>query len=215
MSRRNWRNWGQTPFPGRLLSTLALASLVATLAGQPAWGHVFPAVRNVVVQVEPCEVVLLVGYRPGTGEATDAILSRAASAPKSHGLDALRDVLAAYAMAPLTVTVDGTPVVPTSVRAKIGVEPGGARPMVVVLVTYPLAAAKTLAVGTKEPRSTRISWQDQRSDRVVIAEAPAQGKWHAGVASFLLTLSGPSGGPACATSNSSRRSLPSVSSPAR
>jgi hypothetical protein len=199
----------------RLLRTFALASVVATLAGQPAWGHTFPAVRNVVVQVEACEVVLLVGYRPGTGEATDAILARAASAPKSQALDALRDLLATYAMAPLAISVDGTPLVPTTVRAKIGIEPGGGRPIVVVLVTYPLAAGTTLAVSTKEPRSTRISWQDRRSERVVISEAPAQGKWHAGVASFLLTLAGPSGGLACATSLSSRRSLPSASPPAR
>ena len=49
----------------------------------------------------------MVGYRPGSGEPTEAILRRAATAPKSQALDALRDVLGAYAIAPLSVAVDG------------------------------------------------------------------------------------------------------------
>lgn len=186
-----------------LLARVALASVVATtLAGQPAWGHTFPAARHIVLQVEPCELVVLVGYRPGSGEPTETILARAASAPKSQALDALRDVLAAFAMAPLTITVDGKRLMPTNVRAKIGIEPGGARPMVVLLVTYPLPMGKALEVRTKEARSTRISWQDRRSERVVISAAPAQGKWHAGVASFLLSLSPEQGGSVCAAPSS-------------
>ncbi|MBA3452125.1 MAG: hypothetical protein H0T42_03390 [Deltaproteobacteria bacterium] len=192
----------------RLLRTVALASLVATLAGEAAWGHTFPAARHVVVQVEPCELVVLVGYRPGSGEPTETILSRAASAPKSQLLDALRDVLAAFAMAPLTISLDGKPLVPTNVRAKIGIEPGGARPMVVLLVTYPLGAGKALELRTKDPRSTRISWQDRRSERVTISDAPAQGKWHSGVASFLLSLSPSWGSSVCAAPSSLSDSSP-------
>ncbi|CAN5873181.1 hypothetical protein BH11MYX3_BH11MYX3_34540 [soil metagenome] len=176
-----------------------LATAVAIwLAAAPAWAHTFPPARNVVVQVEPCEVVLLVGYRPGTGEPTEAILARAGSAPKSRALEALQDVLAAFAMSPLTVAVDGHPLVPTKVRAKIGFEPGGARPMVVLLVTYGLAPGKTLVVGTKDPRSTRISWQDRASERVTISDAPQQGKWFGGVASMLLPLVPTPGAATCA-----------------
>ena len=174
-------------FPPRKLGALATA-LAVSLACASAWGHTFPPARNVVVQVEPCEVVLFVGYRPGTGEPTETMLARAASAPKSQALDALENVLAAFAMAPLTVAVDGTPLVPTKVRAKLGLEPGGARPMVVLLVTYAFAPGKALVVTTKDPRSTRISWQDQRSTRVAISDAPQQGKWFGGVASMLLPM---------------------------
>ena len=187
----------------RLLPATALA---ICLAAGPAWGHTFPPARNVVVQVEPCEVVLFVGYRPGTGEPTEAILARAASAPKSRTLDVLRDVLTAFAMSPLTVAVDGQPLVPTKVRAKIGFEPGGARPMVVLLVTYALAPGSALVIGTKDPRSTRISWQDRASDRVAIPDAPQQGKWFGGVASMLLPMAGTPGAATCATYRSS--SLP-------
>lgn len=168
---------------------LLVASLVAIcLAGPAAWAHTFPAARQVVVQVEPCEVVLLVGYRPGTGESTEAVLARAATAPKSRALDALRDLLAAFAMGPLTVSIDGQPLVPTTVRAKIGLEPGGARPMVVVLVTYALPAGKQLAITSKDPQSTRFSWQVKGGARVAIPDAPQQGKWYPGVASMLLPL---------------------------
>ena len=169
------------------LATL-LATCLVTLAGSPAWGHTFPPVRTVVIQVERGEVVLLVGYRPGSGEATEALLARAASQPKSHALGTLRDRMAVDALAPLALTVDGVALVPTKVRAKVGVEPGGARPMVVVLVTYALPRGNQLALASRDPRSTRISWADRKSRRVEIGEAPAQGKWYSGVASFLLNL---------------------------
>lgn len=191
--------------------TLALATVLAiALAGPSAWAHTFPAARTVVVQVERCEVVLLVGYRPGSGEATESLLTRAVTQPKSQGLDALRTMMTQQAMAPLAVTVDGVPQVPTSVRTKIGTEPGGARPMIVVLVTYALPAGKALAVASRDARSTRISWVDRASERVEISQAPAQGRWFTGVASILLSLS-PQGGTACA--QSSTRSSPSARSP--
>lgn len=187
----------------RVVQVAVATALAICLAGQPAWGHSFPEVRSVVVQVEPCELVLLVGYRPKSGEATETILRRAASAPKSQALDALRDVLATHAMAPLSVAVDGKRLVPTKVNAKVGVEQGGARPWVVMLVTYALPAGNSLAIGTAEPRSTRISWQDRKSGRVEISTAPKEGKWHSGVASFLLELAAPSGATSCATPSAS------------
>lgn len=184
----------------RLAMCATLATALATaLAPSQAAAHTFPAARTVVVQVERCEVVLLVGYRPGTGEASDAILARAASQPKSLALDTLRATLTAHALGPLALAADGVALVPTAVRTKIGAEPGGARPMAVVLVTYALPAAKTLALASRDPRRTRISWADRASGRVEIASAPAQGRWHDGVASFLLSLR--SGGqPSCARS---------------
>lgn len=171
------------------MRAVALASAVAiSLAGQAAWGHTFPPSRNVVAQVEACEVAVLVGYRPGTGEPTEAILARAATAPLGYARKALEDALAGFAMAPLVVSVDGQPLVPTSVRAKLGIEPGGARPIVVLLVTYALVPGKALTIETKDPRSTRISWQDHASGRVAISDAPQQGKWFGGVASMLLPM---------------------------
>ncbi len=168
---------------------LAIALAIA-LAGPAAWAHSFPPVRTVVVQVERCELVLLVGYRPGTGEASDATLLRAINSPKSQGLDALRAMLGSQALEPLTITLDGKPLVPTAVRTKIGVEPGGARPMIVLLVTYALPAGKQLSIASREPRTTRISWADRASGRVELPRSSAQGKWYDGVASFLLPLAG-------------------------
>jgi hypothetical protein len=178
---------------------LALATLLAMATAGPAGAHTFPASRTVVIQVEACEVVLLVGYRPSTGEASDGVLARAVGQPKSQGLDALRTMLAQQAMAPLSLTVDGKALVPTAVRTKIGVEPGGARPMVVLLVTYALPQGGMLALSSKDTRTTRISWADRSSHRVDVTRSAAQGKWFDGVASFLLPMAPSTGGPACAS----------------
>jgi|HubBroStandDraft_6_1064221.scaffolds.fasta_scaffold475799_2 hypothetical protein len=172
----------------RSLVTAVASALAIALAGGPAWAHTFPPQRSVVVQVEDCELAVMIGYRPGTGEPTQAILGRIANQPKSRALDALKDVMGSIAVAPIAVEVDGTPLVPTSVRAKIGVEDGGARPIVVVLVTYALPSGHALTVLSKDPRSTRISWQDRSHGRVDPKAAPAQDRWHEAVASFLLSL---------------------------
>ncbi len=180
------------------MRALALATLLAMATTVPAAAHTFPSSRTVVIQVESCEVVLLVGYRPSTGEASDGVLARAVGQPKSQGLDALRTMLGQQAMAPLSITVDGKALVPTAVRTKIGVEPGGARPMVVLLVTYAMPHGRMLALSSKDTRTTRISWADRDSHRVDLSRAAAQGKWFDGVASFLLPMTASPGGPACA-----------------
>ena len=188
----------------RVVTRCVVASVVAALlAGSPAWGHTFPPVRTVVVQVERCELAVLVGYRPATGEGTDRVLARAAAQSQKTPAEGLRDVLAADAMLPLAFTVDGKPLVRTSVHAKVGIEPGGMRPMVVVLVTYALPTlGGSLMVTSTDTRSTRVSWQDRSSSRVSIPDAPAQDKWSDAVAPFLLTLGVTKGEPACATSAS-------------
>lgn len=180
--------------------TRCVAALVAIcLAAATAWGHSFPPVRTVVVQVERDGLAVLVGYRPGSGDATDNVVARAGSQPKSRMVETLRGVMEAYALAPIAITVDGKPLVPTSIRAKLSFEADGERPSVVVLVTYASPPAGHLAVISKDPRSTRISWQDRDSCRVDLAAAPAQDRWFTGVASFLLTL----GAPCSASSRSS------------
>lgn len=184
--------------------TRCVATVVAVcLAVSQAWGHTFPPARTVVLQVERCEAAVLVGYRPGTGEPTEAILARVASQPKSQGLATLRAVMAAFAMAPLVVTLSGHALVPTTVRAKVGVEPGGARPIVVLLVTYAIPSAGRLEITSKDPRTTRFSWQDRGSGRIDPDTAPAQGQWFDGVASFLLSLAAPPGDSPCVHSGSS------------
>jgi hypothetical protein len=171
---------------------IAVAICVAATA---AWGHAFPPVRTIVVQIERDELVLLVGYRPGSGDATETIIARAASQPKPRALEVLRDTMEAYALAPIAVTVDGKLLAPASAHAKLDLSANS----VVVLVTYKLPASGQLSVISHDPRSTRISWQDRDSCRVDLASAPAQDRWFTGVASFLLDLRRP-----CATSRSSR-----------
>lgn len=183
---------------------VALASALAiSLAGPSAWGHNFPPLHTAVLQVERCEVALLVGYTAGSGEPTERIVARAASQPKSHIVDALRDTLAAYAMAPFSIAVDGKPLAPSTLHAKIGLDVSGKRPSVVVLATFPLPSGAQLTIASKDPRTTRISWRDQSSGRIALLHAPAQDHWFSGVASMLLPLGRTTGGPACTSSGSS------------
>lgn len=186
-----------------LLTRCVATAVAVCLAAASAWGHTFPAVRTVVVQVENCELAVMVGYRPASGEATDAVLARVASQPKSQMVETAKSVLAQQAMGALVISVDGTPLVPTTVRAKLGIDPGGTRPMVVVLVTYSIPRGGALEVKTRDPRSTRISWTDRDSSRVDLERSPAQATWYSGVASFLLTLAAPTGGSVCVSSSSS------------
>ena len=188
--------------PSRSVTRCVAIAVAVCLACQLAWGHSFPPLRTVVVQVESCELAVLVGYRPASGEATDTMLARIGSAPKGQQLETAKGLLGQQAMAALTFSLDGKPLVPTSVRAKLGTDPSGMRPLVVVLVTFAMPRKGTLAVTSKDARSTRISWTDRASGRVDLLGAPAQGRWHSGVASFLLSLSGPTGD-SCATSQSS------------
>jgi hypothetical protein len=155
------------------------------------------------VQVEDCELALLVGYRPASGEDTQNLLARIGAQPRAAQLDGARTWMAQRAMATLAVTVDGKPLVPTSVRAKLGLDPGGTRPLVVVLVTYALPRKGTLEVAASDPRTTRISWTNKSHGRVDLEAAPAQSRWHSGVASFLLSLAAPTGVSACAVTPSS------------
>jgi len=195
---------------------VAVASALAILLAAPfAWGHTFPPQHTVVAQVERCELALLVGYTAGSGEPTERIVARVASQPKSHAADALRETLTAYALAPIAVALDGVRLRPSSVRAKIGFDASGTRPTVVVLVTYSLARGGQLAITSSDPRTTRISWRDRASGRVVADAAPAQGHWYAGVASFLLPLASTPGGSACASSGPSQRSGSLAASAAR
>jgi hypothetical protein len=191
------------------LTRCVAIALAICLAGQPSWGHTFPPVRTVVLQVEGCEIAVLVGYRRASGEATDTLLARIAAEPKSHQLEAAKTAMAREALGPLSFTLDGKTLSPTSLSAKIGVDPGGTRPMVVVLVTYAIPAGGTLAVSSKEPRTTRISWTDRASQRVDLDHAPGQARWFTGVASFLLKLTGPPGVSACAATSSRSSDSPS------
>jgi hypothetical protein len=192
----------------RLSLTRCVAiALAVCLAGQPAWGHSFPPVRTVVVQVERCELAVLIGFRPGSGESTEALLKQIASQPKSQMLGAAKTLLTAMAMGPLTFSIDGRALVPTSVRAKIGADPSGQKPLLVALVTFAIPErGGSLSVSSRDARTTRISWTDRASGRVDPTTSPGQNRWFTGVASFLLTLAGPTGVPACATSSSSSQS---------
>jgi hypothetical protein len=154
-----------------------------------------------VVQVERCELAVLIGYSAGSGEPTEKIIARAASQPKSLAIEELRRSLTAFAIAPWVIELDGRRLAPSTVQAKIGLDAGGTRPVVVVLATFALQAGGALAIRSRDPRTSRISWQDRSGGRVAAGRAPTQDHWYTQVASFLLPVSA-TGGSACGRSGS-------------
>jgi hypothetical protein len=178
---------------GRIhLGLLALATALA-VAYNPllVWAHRFPSVRTVVVQVEPCSVALLVGWRPASGDTTALLLGEAKvrGSDKDKEIQVLTQQLTAMAMSSLQLVMDDSPLVPTSVEAKVSVEDGTGRPVVLLLLSYAVTTGGKLALLSKEPKSTRISWVDKSNGRVEITSSPSQLQWHDDLASFLLTLS--------------------------
>jgi hypothetical protein len=139
-----------------LASALALGGLAA-----PAAGHAIPAARSVVVQVEDRAAVLLVGYEPPVGEGLALLVGNAIARPADQTEAALRGLLVAGALGPLTVEVDGRAVALDHARSTVSLEPGRARPTVLALVEVPLdpgARRLSIAVSGGARRDTRVSW---------------------------------------------------------
>jgi hypothetical protein len=58
-----------------------------------AAAHTFPESRTVVAQVEPDQLVVVIGYQPATGATSLAALGQAAALPKGAKSLALRAIL--------------------------------------------------------------------------------------------------------------------------
>ena len=172
----------------RLGLTVLATAIAIAIAMPQGWGHRFPAVRTVVVQVEPCSVALLVGWRPASGDDTAVLLGEAKTGGKDQEVQILTQRLTALALAPIRLRLGGVEVAPTSVEANVTVEDGTGRPVVLLLVSYPASRGGALEIVSKDPKSTRISWVDKSAGRVEIGAAPTQSQWHDDLASFLLNV---------------------------
>jgi hypothetical protein len=184
---------------------LFAAGLVAVLVASPvaATAHTFAEQRTVVAQVERDQLVVVVGYQPAAGAESLAAVGQASVRPKGTKSQALRAILAARAVSPLTVSIDGTAVEPTSMRTKVFVDPPGSdRLAVAILLIYDLPAHEiALEVGIADA-STEFSWVDRTSCQRTITTAWPARSWVTGVASFLLTVAAPDpGAEPCASSS--------------
>jgi hypothetical protein len=193
---------------------LFAAGLVAVAVAMPvaASAHTFPESRNVVAQVERDHLVVVIGYQPATGGTSLAALGQAAMEPKAAKSLALRAILAARAVSPLTITIDGTAAVAASTSVKVFVDPPGSdRLAIAILQIYDLPPrAVDVAIGIADPR-TAFSWVNRDGCQRETSSVWPPRSWVSGVASFLLQVAGPDAGvEPCVATELPSPSLPSA-----
>ena len=152
--------------------------LAALLAPALIFAHTNPARRAVAVQAEKTAVVLLVTWTVPSGELGDAYAAettwgrQGASARK-----ALETSLAAKAIAPLEITLDGKTVAPSSSIKLTEDPPQSGRLSAAVLLTAPVAAktAHTLTVSIRPGADmTRAVFFD-RTDGIATSDWSPEG----------------------------------------
>jgi hypothetical protein len=193
------------PARTRLFAAGALAA-AAVLVATPvaAWGHSSGESRTVAAQVEAGHLVVVVGYQPASGGAALAMVAYAAKQPKGTGSLALRAILAARAVGPLAVQLDGARVEASSVESKLFFDPpGSTRLAIAVMLIYDLPPRATaLEVGIDD-EITRFSWVNHDACARTVESVWPPRSWVTGVAAFLLKVGGPdSGASPCASSPS-------------
>jgi hypothetical protein len=190
----------------RLVAAGVLAAAVATPVAASA--HTFPETRTVVAQLEADTLVVLVGYQPGSGGEGVAMIAHAAEQPKGLGSHVLRAVLAARAVSPIAISVDGVRLVPRTAASKLFVDPPGSdRLAVAVMLTYDLRPGEAdLALGIADPRA-RVSWVNHGACARGSSEVWKPRSYVSGVASILLKLA-PCEPPSSPPGSSSSRPRP-------
>ena len=168
--------------------SVAAAGLVAMSLGlRDASAHRVLGGRTVVVQLERGAIALLVSWKPPGGDLADALAGAGARGP--HPRDRMRALYAERALAPLRVTVDGKPLAPASVEAKLVLDPpGSGRLTGLVLVRFTLpAGARAVSIDNRDARQTRLALADRSGGRFAIAPSLPARRWSTSVASLLLT----------------------------
>jgi len=120
----------------------ALLALCVLALPALAIAHTNPARRSLAVQVKRDAALVLVTWTVPSGEYGDAYVSQATFARSRSARRSLEATLAAKAIGPLTITLDGAPVAPPAEVKLTEDPPRSGRFAAAVLLTIP-AGAKT------------------------------------------------------------------------
>ena len=147
-------------------SILVLVSLACLLLAGVATAHTYPSRRSIAVQAEKDALVVLALWTAPAGEAGDLFDLGAAMSAKggNKARAALEAQLAAKAIGPLTLTLDGKPLEPSSVRTRLIEDPPrSGRRAVAVLVEAPSPAGAHNVAVTLGPtgETTRMNFVDR------------------------------------------------------
>lgn len=153
---------------------LSGAIVVVVLAGVAA-AHTYPSRRSIAVQAEKNAVVVLAVWTAPAGEGAEIFdLGAALTTKGKNARAALEAQLAAKAIGPLVLTLDGKPLQPGSVRTRLIEDPPrSGRRAVAVLVDTPIPAGEHKVEISLGPtgESTRMSFVD-RSAGAASASGP-------------------------------------------
>lgn len=149
--------------------TLIAASALAAIA-VTASAHSYPSRRSIAVQAEKDSIVVLAMWTAPNGEAGDVFdLGAAISGKGGKTREALEAQLAARAIGPLTLSLDDSPLEPSSVRTRLVEDPPkSGRRAVAVLVEAPVPAGTHAVEVSLGPtgESTRMSFLDRSEGAV-------------------------------------------------
>jgi len=152
----------------------ALAVAALLLAAGVADAHTNPARRSVALQAEKDAAVVLVQWTVPSGEYGDAYTATASwGRSTAGGRRALEASLAAKAIGPLVLTLDGKPISPRASVKLTEDPPHSGRMAVAVLLTVTLEAGPhELALGLSPgtPELTRFVFVDRSEGRASLAD---------------------------------------------
>ena len=151
-------------------ATSCAAAMIATIAVvRVAIAHTNPARRSVAVQAERNAIVMLVTWTVPSGEPGEVYAASAAWGRRgADGRKALQASLAAKAIGPLTLTLDGVPVASPEMKVKLTEDPpGSGRAAVAVLLSATIPAGEHTASISIRPDSdpTRVMFVDRSAGR--------------------------------------------------
>lgn len=144
-------------------TALFVSSLLLLVAGV-ASAHSYPARRSIAVQAERDAVVIFAVWTAPSGEIGELFEVGAAFAGRAKARAALEARLAAKALGPVTLTLDGEPLEPDSVRTRLIEDPprSGRRGIAVLLEAKIPPGEHALAVGLgASGDATRMNFVDR------------------------------------------------------
>ena len=145
------------------MTLILVLSMLLLVAGVAA-AHTYPSRRSIAVQAEKDAVVVLAVWTAPVGDAGEAFDLSAVFSARGKARDALEAKLAARAIGPLSLELDGKPVDPASVRTRLIEDPprSGRRAVAVLLEAPVPEGAHELAISLGATGdATRMTFLDR------------------------------------------------------
>ena len=159
----------------------AAGLLLVVLADQDGEGHVIPAQRSILVQMEEDTVAILVTWTSSNTGSGEQLFAEAIAGRKGKRAEAsLRAFATARALGPVEIRVDGKPLRPAKIETKVILDPNHTgRLGAAVLVTARLPEkGRQLAVHVSPGCGrTRLAWIDRSHGAVKAANPAKPGTW--------------------------------------